>query len=145
MRVDPSPTALLARCRAPLLWVGGFSLLINVLMLTSSLYMMQVYDRVLSSGSLSTLLYLTLIAVGALALMSALDHTRARLLGALGDWLERRLGPPMLERMVDGALLGPGRETGGPRSRAILAPCAACSAAACCSCSTRPGLRSISG
>ena len=55
-------TGILARCRAPLLWVGGFSLLINVLMLTSSLCMMQVYDRVLSSGSLSTSLCLSLIA-----------------------------------------------------------------------------------
>lgn len=118
MPIDHTPTTILARCRAPLLWVGGFSLLINVLMLTSSLYMMQVYDRVLSSGSLSTLLYLSLIAVGAIALMSALDFTRARLLGTLGDWLERRLGPPMLERMVDGALASHGA-AGGERAEIL--------------------------
>ncbi|RUQ62187.1 type I secretion system permease/ATPase [Azospirillum doebereinerae] len=99
------------RCWTPLLWVSGFSLLINLLMLTSSLYMMQVYDRVLSSGSLPTLLYLTLVAVGAIMLMSALDHARGRMLGTLGDWLERRLGPAVLNRMVDGALLGEGDRT----------------------------------
>ncbi|WP_377810333.1 type I secretion system permease/ATPase [Azospirillum sp. A29] len=97
---------LLRRCRAPLMWATGFSLLINVLMLTSSLYMMQIYDRVLPSGSLPTLLFLSLITAGALALLSALDFVRSRLLGTLGDWLERRLAPPILERMVEGALLG---------------------------------------
>ena len=97
---------LLSRCRPPLIWATGFSLLINVLMLTSSLYMMQVYDRVLPSGSLPTLLFLSLITAGALALLSALDFVRTRLLGTLGDWLERRLAPPILERMVEGTLLG---------------------------------------
>lgn len=110
-REDLSSSEIFARCGTPLLWLAGFSLLINLLMLTSSLYMMQVYDRVLSSGSLSTLLFLSLIAIGALALMSALDHLRSRALSLLGDWLERRFGPPMLERMVDGALLGRGERT----------------------------------
>lgn len=59
---------LLSHCRTPLIWATGFSLLINVLMLASSLYMMQVYDRVLPSGSLPTLLFLSLITAGALAL-----------------------------------------------------------------------------
>ncbi|MBK4723431.1 type I secretion system permease/ATPase [Azospirillum sp. YIM DDC1] len=105
----PFLAGVFARCRPPLLWVAGFSLLINLLMLTSSLYMMQVYDRVLSSGSLPTLLFLSLIAAGALALLSALDYVRSRALSILGDWLERGLGPPMLERMVDGALTGQGQ------------------------------------
>jgi len=74
MRCQDDIGPIFDRCWPPLLWVSGFSLLINLLMLTSSLYMMQVYDRVLSSGSLPTLLYLTLIAVGAIMLMSALDH-----------------------------------------------------------------------
>jgi len=112
MQVENSVVRVFARCWPALLWVAGFSLLINLLMLTSSLYMMQVYDRVLSSGSLSTLLFLSLIAVGAIALMSILDYTRTRVLCVLGDWLERRLGPPMLERMVDGALSGSGEPRG---------------------------------
>lgn len=119
MRVDLSPTGIVGRCVPPLLWVAGFSLLINLLMLTSSLYMMQVYDRVLSSGSLSTLLYLTLIAIGAIGLMSALDYTRGRMLGVLGDWLERRFGPPMLGRMVDGALSSQATGQGGARTEIL--------------------------
>lgn len=95
-------------CRAPLLWAGGFSLLANVLTLTSSLYMMQVFDRVLSSGSVSTLIYLTVIAVGALALMAVLELVRNRLSQRLGDWVERRLGLAALERMVDAAVAGRG-------------------------------------
>ncbi|QQP90155.1 type I secretion system permease/ATPase [Skermanella sp. TT6] len=96
----------LARCRRPLLWIAGFSLLINILMLTSSLYMMQVFDRVLASGSLATLVFLTLAAGGALALMSGLDYVRSRVLSGLGEWLERRLGAAALERSIDGVLAG---------------------------------------
>jgi ABC-type protease/lipase transport system fused ATPase/permease subunit len=40
-----------------------FSAVLNVLMLTSSVYMLHVYDRALMSGSIETLLYLTIIAV----------------------------------------------------------------------------------
>lgn len=98
----------LSRCRAALVWAGGFSLLVNILTLTSSLYMMQVFDRVLSSGSLPTLVYLTLIAVGGLALMAAFDFVRTRILHRVGDWIERRLGTPALERMVEAALTGRG-------------------------------------
>lgn len=59
-----SPARVAARCWAPVLWVTGFSLLANLLVLSSSLYMMQVYDRVIPSGSLPTLLFLSLIARG---------------------------------------------------------------------------------
>ncbi|WP_158043684.1 type I secretion system permease/ATPase [Skermanella pratensis] len=99
-------TGALARCHRPLLWIAGFSLLINILMLTSSLYMMQVFDRVLASGSLATLGFLTVAAGGALALMCGLDHVRSRVLAGLGEWLERRLGAAALERSIDGALAG---------------------------------------
>jgi PrtD family type I secretion system ABC transporter len=97
-------TSALGRCRRPLFWIAGFSLLINILMLTSSLYMMQVFDRVLASGSLPTLMFLTLAAGGALALMSGLDYIRSRALSGLGEWLERRLGAATLERSMDSAL-----------------------------------------
>lgn len=58
--VDRTPfTEAVNRSRSPLMWAGGFSLLANVLTLTSTLYIMQVFDRVLSSGSVWTLFYLT--------------------------------------------------------------------------------------
>jgi PrtD family type I secretion system ABC transporter len=106
MTYDRLLAGALKRCRHPLLWIAGFSLLINILMLTSSLYMMQVFDRVLASGSLATLLFLTLAAGGALALMSGLDYIRSRALSGLGEWLERRLGATTLERSIDNVLAG---------------------------------------
>ena len=59
----------LARCRRGLWAVAGFSMIINLLMLTVALYMLQVYDRVLTSESVQTLVYLSVIAVGALVLL----------------------------------------------------------------------------
>ena len=62
-----------------------FSAVLNVLMLTSSVYMLQVYDRVLTSGSIETLLYLTIIAVAALLLLSLLDTLRSRMLDRVSN------------------------------------------------------------
>lgn len=56
-----------------------FSVLANILMLALPLHMMQVYDRVLVSGSMSTLLYITLIAAFALALFGMCEAIRSRL------------------------------------------------------------------
>ncbi|MCC2690917.1 MAG: transporter, ATPase component (Type toxin/protease secretion system) [Rhizobiaceae bacterium] len=94
----------LLRCRRQFLAVGLFSLCVNVLMLTSSLYMMQVYDRVLASGSTETLVLLTVIALGALGVMAALDAVRSRVLGRLGTWFEAHLAPEALSRGLEAAL-----------------------------------------
>jgi PrtD family type I secretion system ABC transporter len=91
-------------CRRQFLAVGLFSLCVNVLMLTSSLYMMQVYDRVLASGSTETLVLLTVIALGALGVMAALDAVRSRVLGRLGTWFEAHLAPEALARGLEAAL-----------------------------------------
>src|SRR4051794_23361610 len=113
-------TVTLSRCRGPLLWVAAFSLVINILMLTSSLYMMQVYDRVIGSGSLGTLLFLTLAAAGALGLMAGLDFIRSRVLSGLGEWIERRLGAAALERSLEGARAGRNERTGALRDLGTL-------------------------
>lgn len=57
--------------------VGMFSAVINLLMLAPSLYMLQVYDRVLQSRNEVTLLMLTVLMLGAYALMSALEFVRS--------------------------------------------------------------------
>src|SRR5919112_3409339 len=106
MSGDRLLTVALSRCRRPLFWIAGFSLVINILMLTSSLYMMQVFDRVLTSGSLGTLVFLTLAAAGALGLMALLDFVRSRILSGLGEWINRRLGPITLERSLESVLAG---------------------------------------
>src|SRR3954469_1477399 len=99
-------TVTLSRCRGPLLWVAAFSLVINILMLTSSLYMMQVYDRVIGSGSLGTLLFLTIAAAGALGLMAGLDFIRSRVLSGLGEWIERHFGAAPPEQSLAGVVSG---------------------------------------
>ena len=75
-----------------LLAVGGFSLAINLLMLVSPLYMMQVFDRVLGSGHTETLLWLTVVAGVALLCLGALETVRGRLLSRGAAWLDQRLG-----------------------------------------------------
>jgi ATP-binding cassette subfamily C protein len=58
--------------------VGIFSFFVNMLMLTGPLYMMQVYDRVLGSRSVETLLALSLLVVFLYGLMGVLDYARGR-------------------------------------------------------------------
>lgn len=76
--------------------VGAFSLALNLLMLTQPLYMTSVYDRVLSSRSTETLLMLTIVALGALALVGLLEAIRQVVLTRLGARLEAEWGGPVL-------------------------------------------------
>lgn len=64
--------------------VGVFSAIINILMLVPSIYMLQVYDRVLQSRNEITLLMLTLIMLGSFLLMGALELVRSFLLVRVG-------------------------------------------------------------
>lgn len=80
---DPARDALRARMRDFRL-VGVFSAVINLLTLTGSFYMLQVYDRVLASRSLETLVALSLVAFVAFALQGALDSIRLRMLSRIG-------------------------------------------------------------
>ena len=91
---------LVVRFKPFFFYAGLFSLAINLLLLVSPLYMLQVFDRVLTSRSQETLLVLTLATVAALAAMAILDLLRARLLAAAGMALDRLLGP----RVIDGLL-----------------------------------------
>jgi PrtD family type I secretion system ABC transporter len=88
-----------------LVYAGVFSLIINLLLLVPSLYMLQVFDRVISSRSIETLAMLTLATGGALAMMAMLESMRARLLSAAGVAMDALLGP----RVLDGLLAMPAR------------------------------------
>lgn len=68
-----------------------FSALVNVLMLTAPLYMLQVYDRVLVSRSEETLLALTLLLGFMFLVMGVLDHARGRIMARVGARLQDRL------------------------------------------------------
>lgn len=78
------------------LWLlGVFSIAINLLLLVPSLYMMQVYDRVLRSGVVETLIYITLIAAASIAVYAALEAIRLRALARIGEWIEDTLFEPV--------------------------------------------------
>jgi PrtD family type I secretion system ABC transporter len=64
-----------------------FSFFLNLLMLATPLYMLQIFQRVLSSGHLQTLLYLTLITIFALLILGALLAIRSWILARLSGWL----------------------------------------------------------
>ncbi|MCK4939155.1 MAG: type I secretion system permease/ATPase [Rhodospirillaceae bacterium] len=97
--------------RAPLWAVGGFSFVVNMLMLTISIYMMQVFDRVLTSRSTETLLYLSVIAIGAVLILAILDYTRSRIMQGIGVWMDRSLARSGFERAVEAELAGTGART----------------------------------
>jgi PrtD family type I secretion system ABC transporter len=90
----------LGACRGYFWSVGLFSAAINVLYLASPLYMLQVYDRVVLSGSLPTLLMLTLALFVALGAMAALDGVRARILIRAGLRLDRLLSGRVMAALV---------------------------------------------
>ncbi|HWB98046.1 MAG TPA: ATP-binding cassette domain-containing protein, partial [Bryobacteraceae bacterium] len=78
----------------------GFSAAMSILALTTSIYMLQVYDRVLTSRSEATLLLLTLMAVGALAVFGVLDSLRRRLFVRIGIRVGDALSARVLRAMV---------------------------------------------
>jgi len=86
--------------------VGLFSGVVNVLQLTVSIYMMQVFDRVLSTRNLDTLLYLTLIAMAALGLLALLEGARSRVMQRIGAWIEQKVSPEGFARAVENQLRG---------------------------------------
>jgi ATP-binding cassette subfamily C protein len=79
--------------RPEFLGVGLFSGVINVLMLTGSIYMLQVYDRVLSSRSIPTLIGISAIVLAAFVLQGVLDAIRMRMLSRIGGAFEEKLAP----------------------------------------------------
>ena len=85
---------------APLGWVAGFSAFLNLTYLAAPLYMMQVYDRVMHSRSVATLLYLTLVVTLCFIVYATLDAVRGRVLAGVSDVIEDRLGRALLTRLT---------------------------------------------
>ncbi|MEQ9606182.1 MAG: type I secretion system permease/ATPase, partial [Kiloniellaceae bacterium] len=80
--------------------IGLFSFFINLLMLTGPLYMMQVYDRVLTSGSTHTLAMLTVVAVGMILTSALLELVRSRIFVRIGSRLDRRLNTRLFQGLL---------------------------------------------
>ena len=110
-KLDTSSTlqAALDACRRHIGFVILFSACLNLLYLAPSIYMLQVYDRVLASGGVLTLVYLSLVLFATLAVLAFLDGTRQRLLLAMSRRLDRLLAPQVLRA----ALQREGRQAAG--------------------------------
>ncbi|MBD9510697.1 type I secretion system permease/ATPase [Ensifer sp. ENS10] len=94
-----SPTHLvlaLKACTGAFLLVFLYSCAYNLFLLAPSIYLLQIYDRVLSSRSADTLLMLTLIIAAAVLVGSILDIVRRAALSRIGSWLDHRLRPVVL-------------------------------------------------
>lgn len=110
--LEPLAEALRA-CRTHLLWAAGFSALVNLLYLTPTIYMLQVYDRVVPTGGLTTLALVTVVAIFALATLATLDWLRTRILVRAGLRLDRKLADRILGRLID----APGKASGAQALR----------------------------
>ncbi len=102
----PSGQLILQRIKAPLAHAAFFSALVNLLMLTGSLYMLQVYDRVLASRSVPTLLVLSILALGAYLLQGFLDAIRTKLISRIGAMIDRILAGHAATALFDFPLRG---------------------------------------
>ncbi|WP_207238393.1 MULTISPECIES: type I secretion system permease/ATPase, partial [unclassified Pseudomonas] len=96
----------LKACRAGLGNVALFTAVINVLMLAPALYMLQVYDRVLSSRNEMTLLMLSLMVLGVFAFMGLLEWLRSQVVIRLGTRMDMDLNPRVFEAAYEASLAG---------------------------------------
>jgi PrtD family type I secretion system ABC transporter len=96
----------LRACRKQFFLVGVFSGVVNLLQLTTSVYMMQVFDRVLASRILDTLYFLSLIAIGATLVLALLEAVRGQVMQRLATWVEHRVAPEGFVRAIESTLRG---------------------------------------
>jgi ATP-binding cassette subfamily C protein len=95
--------AAVAACGPHLNGVFWFSALVNLLYLAPSIYMLQIYDRVLSTQSMSTLAFVSFALVLAFAALGVIDFARSRLLARAALRFERRLAADALRANFSGA------------------------------------------
>jgi ABC-type protease/lipase transport system fused ATPase/permease subunit len=102
----------LRACRGAFIGVGAMSCMINLLYLTGSLFMLEVYDRVLPSRSVPTLVGLAILAGGLYIAQGTLDLIRGRILGRVGTALDEALNARVFDSIVRLPLMVGGRNEG---------------------------------
>src|SRR5712672_2299114 len=113
--------ATLRACAGSLGLVLAYSCGYNLLLFAPSIYLLQIYDRVLSSHSIDTLLMLTLIVALTVVVGSVLDALRRAILGRLAAWFEDRLRPSVLSASLEYAFSGdPARASDVYRDLTVL-------------------------
>lgn len=93
-------SAALRSCRGAFVGTAILSGLINILMLTGSFYMLEIYDRVLPSRSVPTLIGLTILAAILFAFLGALDFIRGRLVILIGASLDEMLSGRVFDTVM---------------------------------------------
>lgn len=107
--------AAIAQCAPHMIAILIFSFFYNLLFLAPALFMIQVYDRVLSTRGLETLLFLCLVLGGALATLGIMDWVRNRVLARASLRLDEALSPVLIRHVVMG-----GSGSGAGRQRQAL-------------------------
>ncbi|HMJ98716.1 MAG TPA: type I secretion system permease/ATPase [Reyranella sp.] len=102
----------LRACRGAFIGVGVMSCMINLLYLTGSIFMLEVYDRVLPSRSIPTLVGLVILAGGLYVAQGVLDLIRGRILVRVGTSLDETLNARVFETVVRLPLMVGGRNEG---------------------------------
>ena len=105
---ENSLKAALKACKGSFISVGVFSFFVNALMLVPSFYMLQVYGRVVTSGSISTLVMLTIIMAVLMITMGSLEWARSRVMVRVSTKLD-----VMLSRQVYRASFKRALDSGG--------------------------------
>lgn len=113
-KVPPPLVALKARVRRGMIWVGVLSAMLNMLLLSGSIYMMLVYDMVLPSRSIPTLMGLLLMVTLAYCYQGFLEIIRARIFMHLASSLEIELSAFIHRLVGQTARAAPGRDAVQP-------------------------------
>ena len=105
-------SAALATCRSAFISIAVFSGMSNILMLTGSIFMLEVYDRVLPSHSVPTLVALTILATSMYVALGILDLIRGRILVRIGAKLDEAVSDRVYDAVVRSPLKGGDRGDG---------------------------------
>ena len=102
-----------------LMAVFGFSIFVNLLMLTGPLFMLQIYDRVLGSGSEETLVALLVLVGGLYLLMALLDFARGRLMARFGARFQEKMDARIFSAVITRSMKSDPRKPVGSELRDI--------------------------
>lgn len=97
---------MIGACKAQFWAVGVFSGMVNLLQLTISVYMMQIFDRVLTTHNVDTLIFLSLIAGVSILLLAILEMSRNQVMQQVAAWVEQKVAPEGFARAIENVLSG---------------------------------------
>src|ERR1700759_4779731 len=103
-QMPPELAKAIRSVRPALFAVAGASGLVNLLMMVGPVFMLQTYDRVLPSRSVSTLIGLLIIALVLLVMQAIVDVLRSRLLMRMGDVFDETIRDRVFDSVHDGAI-----------------------------------------